>query len=242
MLVAAVVTFASLLAQAEPAPPEPTSAPPTPAAPAVPIPAPGEPKPPPANTVSVYARFAYRVGDAARRLPPAGGFSIGGSVERRYLRLPPSFELGAAVDFFYDRFAMDVVGQTLDPSGNPTTAPGTRMFTHTSFALLQTAAIALDSIRPFAAIGGGVDIAYFSTPEPALAPGTQTAVMGLVRGVLGLEIPIGLGVAVGVRVDYTHVLNTPSYTPKPSGGVGAGPAISFWGDLFDAGAGVVAHF
>jgi hypothetical protein len=216
MLVAAVVTFASLLAQAEPAPP--------------------------ANAVSVFGRFAYRIGDPGQTLPPAGGFSLGGSIERRYLSLPHALELGAAIDFFYDRFAMDVIGSTLDQNGNPVAAPGTRAFTHTNFAVLQAAALALDSIRPFVAFGGGVDIGYFSTPEPALAPGSQSAVMPLVRGVLGIEVPIGNGVAVVVRADYTHLFSRPSYTPSLPGGGGTSPTISFWGDLFDAGAGVAAHF
>jgi hypothetical protein len=237
MLVAAVVTFASLLAQAEPAPPEP------PAPAAVPAPAPSsEPAKPPANAVSVYGRFAYRVGDPGQTLPPAAGFSLGGSIERRYLSLPHALELGAAIDFFYDRFAMDVVGSTLDANGNSVPAPGTRAFTHTNFALLQTAALALDTIRPFVAFGGGVDIGYFSTPEPALAPGSQSAVMPLVRGILGIEVPIGNGVSVAVRADYTHLFNAPRYGPALFGGGGTAATMLFWGDLFDAGAGVVAHF
>jgi hypothetical protein len=240
MLVAAVVTFASLLAQAEPAPPEPAPAPA-----AAPTPAPSMPSAEPAgrppNALSIYGRFAYRVGDPGQTLGPAAGFSLGGSVERRYLALARGFELGGAIDFFYDRFAMDVTGSTLDQNGNTVPAPGTRTFTHTSFALLQTAALALDSIRPFAAVGAGVDIGYFSSPESDLRPGSQTAVMPLVRGALGIEVPIGGGVAVAVRADYTHLYNRPRYGTTPAG-PGLGASLMFWGDLFDVGAGVVAHF
>src|SRR4051794_35402505 len=95
--------LASLLAQAEAAPPE---APPPPATQPDPN-GPTDPDLPGANIVSVLASLAYRLdsGGSDATLGPSGGFSIGGEFERRYYRLAGIVELGAALDFNYQRFA-----------------------------------------------------------------------------------------------------------------------------------------
>lgn len=259
MFPAAVVTLCSLLAQAEPAPPEPTLVPParppaTPASPALPVPSPPpDPSPslpppplgsatPPRNGLAVYGRFAYRVGEAGEALGPKAGFSLGGTYERDYLDLPGQLELGGAIDFFYDRFATDATGVTLAGNGQEVPATGTRTLTETSFAALQTIALELGGVRPFAAAGVGLSIAYFSTPEVNLRPGSATNVLPFVRGALGVEIPLRAGVAVVARADYSHALTSPTYTPMPTDGNPSPGSLSFWGDLFDVGGGFVARF
>ena len=74
-MLAAIALAAALLTQAEAAPPEPA-----PAAPPVAQPPPAAP-----NAITVAGRFSFRVGDPAKALGPAAGFSLGGSFERRYV-------------------------------------------------------------------------------------------------------------------------------------------------------------
>ena len=218
----------SLWAQAEAAPPAPAPAPP----PAVTKPASGVP----ANGVSVHARFAYRLGSEGRNLGPAAGFSLGGMFEHRILASRHGFELGAAVDFFYDRFSTAVVGSTADATGQQTLFAGERTLSQTSFALLQTAGWRATDFRVFAAVGPGVTIGYFSSPEVDLRPGTETAVQPLVRGVVGFELALSPLTAVIVRADYTHAFTRPTFVTDDA------TKHSLFGDLFDAGAGLLVHF
>ena len=153
MLAAALL--ASLWAQAEQAPVAPAAAPapaaaapaspaaaaapaaaapvsPAPAAPAAPAAPPAVPTPEhpyPANSVSVQVRYAYRVDSGGDGLVPTAGISLGGAFERRLLAFNSGIELGAAFDFFYDRFARDVIATT--PDG---TMIASRTLSHTSFA------------------------------------------------------------------------------------------------------------
>ena len=141
--------LASLLAQAEPAPPE-----------APPPPLPGQPDPNAlpdpallgANTVSVHASLAYRLdsGGSDATLGPAGGFSVGGEFERRYYKLSGIIELGAALDFSYQRFATGVQGVGMTVPGEDVPFDGQRVLSKTGFALLQTVAVRAARLRPFA--------------------------------------------------------------------------------------------
>src|SRR5689334_1129796 len=162
----AAALLASLLAQAEQAPvppaPEPTPgtaipaapapaerlAPPSPAPPPPSLPAPApapppgvvaEPAPiPPPNSASVYVRYAYRVGNDGDGIVPASGLSLGGEYERRLRAFETGVELGAAIDFFYDRFTKDVIATGVGPMGDPEPAIGTRTLSQTTFALMET--------------------------------------------------------------------------------------------------------
>ncbi|HVV49830.1 MAG TPA: hypothetical protein VHO06_09240 [Polyangia bacterium] len=224
MLAALVV--ASLLAQAEPAPPEP-------GAPVVAAPTP--PPPTPDNTFAVYAGWGRRLGSEASTIGPANGFSVGGLYQRRYLTLAGGFELGGALDFFYDKFETDVTGSAMDDNGNEQTFPAQRTISQTSFTLLQTAAWRRGRVRPFLGAGPGFTIAYFSTPELLYRPGSFDAVQPLLRGAGGLDVQITHDVIVSVRAGYTLVLTHPTYTP-------ATVSYSFLGDLFDADLGVAFQF
>ena len=252
MLAAAVL--ASLWAQAEPAPAGmPSQEPRATAAPAPGAPAPGTPAPRPAtaapaaaapgtpapaapepvldNAFGVYGCFAYRIGSEARSIGPAGGVSVGGDYERRYFATPEGFELGAGLDFFYDRFSADLTGSTmLDPG------LAERLVSQTSFAVLQTIALRIGRVRPFAKAGVGVTIAYFSSPEIPLRPGSFDAVQPLARAVAGVSVVARRGVAVALQGAYTHPFTRPVYTASD------GTTYSFLGDLFDLGLGVVMSF
>jgi hypothetical protein len=156
--------------------------------------------------------------------------------ERRILASRRGFEHGLAVDFFYDRFSTAVVGSAMDASGQETQFAADRTLSRTSFAFLSTGAWRTVDLRIFAAAGVGITIGYFSSPELDFRPGSKTAVQPLARGALGAEIAISPLTAVVIRADYTHAFTRPTFTTA------AGPAYSLFGDILDAGAGILVRF
>ena len=116
------------------------------------------------------------------------------------------------------------------------TFDGTRMLSETSFALLQTAAWRAGPVRPFVAAGVGVTIAYFSSPEIDLRPGSKDAVQPLARGVAGIDVAVSATTAVVLRVDYTHTFTRPTYTTNQA------VTYSLFGDLLHVGAGLLVRF
>lgn len=225
------LVLASWWAQAEPAPAEPGSAPRVAAAP---LPAPEELD----NRLSVTVGYGRRLGDEGGAIGPRNGFGVGASYQRRVAELPADFDVWAGVDFLYDKFQTSVA-EAAAPGATPGYA-GERIVSQTSFAPTAGASWRWRRLRPFAQLGAGVTIAYFSTPETALSPGTLTATQPLARGTAGLTVAITHDIGVVVRASYTHLFNRPTLTTTPSSGPPA--TISFLGDLFDAGAGVVLGF
>lgn len=233
----AALVLASWWSQAEPAPPPAWAVPspsqgPAPAAPAGPPP-PGALRP---NALTIQVRFAYRLGSEGETLGPAAGVSVGGTFERTYLARPSGLELGAALDFFHDRFARGVVGSAMVDPGQEETFDGERSLSHTSFALGQTVAWRTSKLRLFAGLAGGATISYFSSPELALRPGSKDAVQPLLRGLVGAGVPVSTAVSIVVRVDYTRLFTRPTFTTND------GTTYSMLGDLFHAGAGLEARF
>jgi hypothetical protein len=247
MIAAAVL--ASLWAQAEPAPPEPapplTPAQAEPAPVAMPVPPPAQPppvapvapapEPKLAQALAVWGRVAYRLGPESDRVGPSFGFALGAGFEHRYLKTAEALELGVMVDFSFARFATSVA-RTMDPPGAGQPYDDTRALNQTSFALLQTLALALPSVRPFAAVGGGATISYFSTPELALMPGSMTAVQPIGCARVGVDLAMSKTTAVTVAADYTHAFTRPAYTSSD------GQSRSFLGDTLTAGAGLRVRF
>ncbi len=230
MLAAAVL--ASWLAQAEPAPVE--TPPSTPSAPIVATPTPPVP-PAPDNAVGVYGGWGRRLGSEAQRVGPANGISVGGSYLRRYLTLLGNLELGAGLDFFYDKYETDVTASTTDAQGQEQTFSAQRIISQTSFALTQTVAWRQGRVRPFAQVGVGFAVSYFSTPEVAFSPGTFDAVQPLGRGTVGLDVGITHDIAISARAGYTLVFTHPAYMPGNTN-------YSFLGDSLDVNLGVVLPF
>ena len=239
MLAAAVL--ASWLAQAEPAPTEPapsaTSAPTAPSQPNVPSKAASTPPPPPApdNAVGVYAGWGHRIGHEAETIGPANGISVGGSYQRRYLTLLGNLELGAGLDFFYDKYVTDVTGSMTVAPGQEQQFPSQRVISQASFALTQTVAWRQGRVRPFAQVGVGFAVSYFSTPELTYRPGTFDAVQPLGRGTVGLDVGVTQAIAISLRASYTLVFTHPAYTPGTT-------SYSFLGDSLDVDLGVVLPF
>jgi hypothetical protein len=244
MLAAAVL--ASWLAQAEPAPSEPMPAEPTtatpttagaPSAPIVAAPAPTNPPSPPApdNAVGVYAGWGHRLGSEAQTVGPANGISVGGSYQRRYLTLLGNLELGAGLDFFYDKYERDVTGSAAVAAGQEQTFASQRIISQASFALTQTIAWRQGRVRPFAQVGFGFAVSYFSTPELTFRPGTFDAVQPLGRGTVGLDVGITHDIAISLRAGTTLVFSHPAYMPGTM-------SYSFLGNSLDVDLGVVLPF
>jgi hypothetical protein len=228
---AAPVTPASAAAAPAPASAAPVSAPA--AAPASPAASPAVPTPEnpyPANSVSVHVRYAYRVDSGGDTLVPSTGMSLGGAFERRLLAFKSGIELGAAFDFFYDRFARDVIAMT--PEG---TLIVSRTLSHTSFALMQTTAWRYADLRFFAGIGAGFAIGYFGSLD--LATTATTDLQPIARGVLGMDFAVTARTAAILRVDYNRSLGHVETYGAPGG-----PMRPLFGDIFDAGIGLLVRF
>jgi len=222
-------------AQAEPAPAAEPPSPASRAAPTTPplgttVPGPSAPAPLD-NAFGVTVNFARRLGSPGQSIGPANGVSVGGDYQRRYLATPDGLELSAGLDFFYDRFSTDLTGQTmLDPG------LAQRVVSQTNFALMQTVAWRRGRLRTFVEVGGGATIAFFSSPEVALRPGSYDTVQPIARGVAGLSVVVYHDVAATLQGTYTHAFTRPVFTASD------GTAYSFLGDLLDLGLGATMQF
>jgi hypothetical protein len=229
----AAVALASWLAQAEPAPAEPTSSPSSTTSVAI-APAPAAPATPD-NAVGVYGGWGRRLGSEAQTVGPANGISVGGTYQRRYLTLLDRLELGAGLDFFYDKYQTDVTGSAMVTPGQEQTFSAERIISQASFTLTQTVAWRQGRVRPFAQVGVGFAIAFFSTPELAFRPGSFDAVQPLGRGTIGLDIGVTHEVGISVRAGYTLVFTHPAYMPGTT-------SYSFLGNSLDVDLGVFLPF
>jgi hypothetical protein len=178
----AALVLVSWLAQAEPAPSEELPPPSAPAAP------PSDDHPlRPLHAVAVHGRFAYRANDSGGEAP-RGGFSLGGTFERRYADLGNALGLGVGLDFFFDRFSSDGTHISLMP----------RELTQTSFVALQTVALERLPVRPWVAVGAGIAVG--------------SSVRPVARGAAGAELGLTRSTAIAVRADLTHALSDPGAT------------------------------
>jgi len=189
----AALVLASWLAQAEPAPVEEPTSVPAPAPTSAPTPAAELTPRSPLHAVAVHGRFAYRPNDSGSGVP-AGGFSLGGTFERRYAELGGTIGFGAGLDFFFDRFASD---QKMMTSGTQV-ALYAHELTQTSFVALQTVALEHLPVRPYVAAGAGIAVGSSTRP--------------VARGVVGVELGLSRATAVAVRADLTHPLSNPGVT------------------------------
>jgi hypothetical protein len=215
MLAAAVL--ASWLAQAEPAPTEPSPA--TPAGPLVVTPPPEIS--PFDKRIAVYGGISRRLGPEGKSIGPTDGPSFGGSFARRYFASPEGFDLDLGIDFFYDQFETSLLGTTIS---------------QTSFALTQTAGWRWRRLRPFAQIAAGGTIGYVSIPN-----GSLDATQPLLRGAAGLDVAIRRDIGLSLRVAYTLLFTRPTVTTDVNPTT-ASMTYSPLGDLLDADLGVVMLF
>ncbi|MEA2696898.1 MAG: hypothetical protein QOI66_1169 [Myxococcales bacterium] len=237
----AALVLGLLLAQAQPAPdaqPAPTLTAPaaTPAsAPSAPPPTPVAPTTPepaePSNAISVFAGLSYRVSPGGEQLSPSAGFSLSGAYERRYASLgaPPhagTLELGFALSFFHDHFSLGLQLPSADD----------RVLTQTGFTVAQTVALPLPPVSLWAAVGAGFTVAYFSSPEPDLRPGSASARQPLLTGGAGVDWTIQKNTGLRLRLNFTHTLTRPGFVTE------MGSHLDLFGDLLDIGAGLFYRF
>jgi hypothetical protein len=209
-------------AQAEAAPPEPEPAP-VPPAPPVAEPEP-EPSPPPSAPAPVAAEAASpldfflgisgqgtrRVGDAADTLGPKNGFGVSMAFVWIYAR-PAGFELSPGGGFAYQRFrelvGIDAYRDNIGPLESE------RSFNYYEFALRQTVTQPIGPVRPYLSAGIGLALAYFSTREPAYAPGELRTSRPIVPVALGVDFVTGRsGGRLGLELGAAFLLAAPDLT------------------------------
>ncbi len=233
----AALLLAGWLAQAEPAPPVPPAAPPpSPAG----LTAPVAPPPPPLdNALGVYAGLGHRVGDPASAVGPVNGVSVGGAYRRRYAGGQSGPELAAGLDFFYDQFQTGVTGSAMIAPGQEQSFAADRTLSETSFVAVQAFAWRAGRLRPFAELGFGATVAYFSSPEIMFRPGSLESVQPLGRAAAGLEVTVYREVAIAARVAYAHTFTRPTLTTDQASGK---VTYALLGDFVDFDLGAVIRF
>jgi hypothetical protein len=208
LLSLALPTTIPVLAQAEPAPPEP--APPAPAtapAPAVP-PSAGAPALPEDFQIGFGGQWARRLGDAASALGPKNGFGITAGVDWIYSRAG-GLELSLGGGFNYQRFRETVTIELAQ--GATGSREEERSFTFYEFDVHQTIAAPLGFFRPYLRAGIGFGLDYFSTLEPAYAPGEKRSTRPTVPLALGLDVPTGRGGRIALELGATFALATTDF-------------------------------
>jgi hypothetical protein len=192
------------LAQAEPAP--------APAVPAPPITGQAEPAPeqtlpplPPPFSIGVAVGLSHRLPPAGQDVPPAFGFSLCAAAGYRYAVLGDRLALEAVAAFAFQRYARSF--QSLAPSGSYT-----RELTIGDFLLMQSAALLLGRVRPSLAVGAGISLGHFRSPENAAMPDEERETLPVVQTQAGLDFPVKPEMDVGVRADLTLPLARPTLT------------------------------
>ncbi|MES1157779.1 MAG: hypothetical protein ABUL67_01645, partial [Haliangium ochraceum] len=116
------------------------------------------------------------------------------------------------------------------------TQGATRIISETTFVAIPTAALRLGRVRPYVGAGGGVGFGYFESVADEFRPGTLQGTDPLARAIAGIDVRLAEGWTITLRADYTWVVS-----PAPLN-TDAGAVLPVFGDLFDAGAGIVYGF
>jgi hypothetical protein len=198
--------LALLLAQAEVAPA------------AAPVPAMGDPAGSHSGPVSPPTFVALGIGVGRRSDPavaeiePTFGFSVGMAMGQTYATVGGLLELGGAFGFGYERYAKRVA-ITVENENRLTTVDDLRTLTHYDFSLLQTFALALAPVRPFAAVGAGIHLGHFTSVDPALRPGESRSTQPSLRAEIGADVAYPTAdTRLGVALDYASLLGKHTFT------------------------------
>ena len=89
-------------------------------------------------------------------------------------------------------------------------------------------------MRLFAAVGAGLAIGYFASPD--YSTNSLTDLQLLARGVLGFDFAIAAKTAAILRVDYSRVFYNDTHVNTPGG------LQPLFGDIFNAGIGLLVRF
>jgi hypothetical protein len=236
-----------LLAQAEPAPaemPPPAGAAlvaePAPATEPIPAPAlrpTAKPEqsanttPPPASPFKV----GFRAGadfQLSGDVPPKVGFSFSPFIQYEVTRIAERLGLGVRAQFLFDRFQK----QDVAPTGPGKPLKRSRSLSFFDFSLLGTATLQLGPLQPWAGVGAGLAIGYFSTPEDAYQPGDARTTRPLAVGAFGIDITVKHGVQLGLHGEYRGMLAKPDYL------LYSGEIIKPFGDRLSVQAAILYQF
>jgi hypothetical protein len=214
----ALITF---LAQAEPAPP-PAVAPPAPRPPP-PVVTSEEPETPPIWSLGLTIGGGYRLDPAAHDAPPALGIGFSTFAGWRYLALGRHLELGLRASFSYQRFTKVVKFARMVAPGMEVQQEGDRMLSMGEFAAWQTLTGVFGRVRPWLAVGGGLGLDHFTSPEQRYEPGESRQTAGVVGGGAGFHLEVAPQTDAGLQFDYLHHFG-PAFTTM------AGERLHLFGD------------
>jgi hypothetical protein len=215
-------------AQAEPPPaaqPAPTPAPPP--KPAQRLETPPVPESPLKVGLRAGADF-QRSGD----VPPEVGYSFSPFVQYEVTHLADLLGIGLRAEFVFDRFSKLVTTSTGWPQPDQTY----RTLSYFDFALLATATLRLGPLQPWAGVGAGLALGYFSTLEAAYLPGDARTTRPLAVGALGIDLAIKRGVLVGLHGEYRAMLGRPDFQ------LSSGQSIKPFGDRVSVQAAILYQF
>lgn len=199
----AIPMLFALLAQAEPAPPEPVSPIPEPPPTHAPAPTPVPEAEPVLYRVGLTGGLAYQLtGDVGPKL----GYGLGASLARRLVAVGRA-QLDVRGQFDYARFA--TVGTAY---AGKTSYQTDRTLSFFQFSALATLTVSAGSLRPWAGAGGGFVMGHLVTAEEAYLPGETKATRPLLVGALGVDVPVRESTLVGLHVAYERMLDAPDFT------------------------------
>jgi len=232
-----------LLAQAEPAPAEPTAQPaeaatsgnaaeaapaeapaPTPALPAASKPEPG---PGTAGGEALPVLLGFRAGadfQLSGDVTPRVGYSFSPFGQYDYARIAEGLQLGVRAEFVFDRF------QQLLQSGQD------RALSFFDFVLLATGTVELGLVRPWAGVGAGLGLAHFSSDQASDQPGNSSTTRPLIVGAFGLDVAVRRGMLVGLHGEYRGMLDKPDFL------LDSGKSLKPFSDRLSAQVAVLYHF
>jgi hypothetical protein len=167
---------------------------------------------------------------------PKVGYSFSPFFQYEYARLADRLGLGLRAEFTFDRFQEEVTPQVYIGTGTFRPYVNTRTLSFFDFALLATATLHFHPLQPWVAAGTGLGLAYFLTPEAALAPGESRTTRPLVLGAGGLDLAVGRGVLIGLHVEYRNMLAKPGFL------LASGNSIQVFGDRLSAAAALLYQF
>jgi hypothetical protein len=190
----------------------------------------------PRHRIAVSARFAYRLGDAGRTIPPAPGYGVAGTYEYSYAQPTPTLELALGVDFSTDRFATAEKGITATESGATTSYNSTRVILESAFLLTHTVAVRVGPARPFLTLGAGLGIGDLESVDPTYKPGTLRDTQLLGRAAAGIDVVVTRIWRASLRVDYTALRRVDPLLTD------AGLSLPVFGDMLEVNLGLVYRF
>ncbi len=129
----------------------------------------------------------------------------------RYAWLADRFGLGVTASFAFERYATTVTAFKEVSPGQLVSYKGTRELQLLDFIVLQTASVALGRVQPWVALGGGLGMGRFSSPEAMYAPGESRPTMLVVQAAAGVAVNVTGPTDVELRIEHTRPIRAPRF-------------------------------